>query len=192
MKNDVHEQHKWSDKNIGVLDTDDWEIAVIGNLGGGTLLGAGYATFAVRSARLKAYARLVFVGAGAGAGVYGGRTMPPTEHYIDCSMVDWFSLRKSIAEPFSLSNWCNADGRVSTIAIASPGALGWGYTRMIVTAVYEGPKRKGYLFDKHHLAGTGVGTGGLGLGVMWGAWRLLDIPKEHQIDADWTKPVCKT
>jgi len=190
MKNDVHENHKWSEENTNVRDTDDWEIAVLGSLGGGTGLGAGYCSFAVRSPRLDVYARLIFVGGGAGAGVYGGRTMPPTQHYTDCSKVDWISLRKSISEPFSMSNWCNAKGRVSTIAIASPGKLGWGYTRMIITAIYDGPKREGYLFDKHHLSGIGMGTGGLGLGVMWGAWRLLDVPEPHQLDADWTKPVC--
>jgi len=62
---------------------------------------------------------------------------------------------------------------------------------MIITAEYNGNQRQGLLFDKYHLSGTGYGTGGIGLGVNLGMWRLLDVPKPHQLDSDWTKPVCE-
>lgn len=191
MKNDIHEKHKWSSINAPVQDTKDWEVAYIGGGSGGAGLGAATFFFAFRSPSLNQYLKFAFVGAGAGAGVVAGWD-DPDEVAFDCSRADWRPLISAIYEPFSASNMCNAHGRVSVLSVSTPGPIGWGYTHLLITAIYSGPQRKGYLFDKFEFGGTGFGSGDAGIGVFWGKWIYLGPPEGWYMNNNWTKPVCKT
>lgn len=190
MKNDLHEKHKWTLKNAPLLDTNDWEVAYIGGVGGGGGVGAGSLFFAIRSPSLEQYLKFVFIGGGAGAGLIGGWSDQHTVEF-DCSRASWVPMLSAIPEPFSASNLCNAYGRVSLLSIGTPGKIGWGYTKAIITAIYNGPMRQGYLFDKFEFGGTGFGTGGLGAGVFWGEWVYFGPPEIREMNNNWTKPVCR-
>jgi len=196
MKGDKNEQHKWSPKNLSVLDADDWEVACVGGVAGGVGGGGGALWFRFRSVSLEQYLNFSFVGGGAAAGLVGGWEPDPTVTEYDCSRVDWISLRSAIKEPFSASNLCNAVGRVSVLSIATPGdwakGLGFGYTHYVLTAVYNGPNRSGFLFDKFEFGGVGLGTGGIGAGVLWGKWIFTGIPPKLDVtNNNWTKPACQ-
>jgi hypothetical protein len=190
MKGDVHQASKLPE-NFSILDTSDWEVAPVGGVAGGSGVGAGSLFFGFRSPLLKQYLKFAFVGGGVAAGLVGGWT-DPTVVEFDCSRADWRPMAAAISEPFSASNLCNAHGRVGVISIGTPGRIGWGYTRLVLTAIYSGPRRRGYLFDRFDFGGWGLGTGGLGLGVMWGEWVFLGLPEAFEINANWTKAVCES
>lgn len=187
MKDDIHEQHKWSPKNTNVLDVDDWEVTFIGGLAGS---GACGLFFGFRSINLRQYLKFSFVGGGLGLGIMGSWNDPQDVEF-DCSRADWRRMKPSIPEPFSSSNLTNANGRVSLYSFGTPGKIGFGYTRFIVTAVYDGPLRQGMLFDKFEFGGTGFGTGGVSAGVHLGRWVFLGLPSGSQMNNNWTKPLCK-
>lgn len=194
MKGDIHELHKWSKKNTGVLDTWDWEVAFIGGAAGGTSLGAGGLFFGFRSLSLEQFLKFCFVSAGVAAGLAGSWNDPQDQEF-DCSRADWRPLRSAMKEPFSATNLCDAKGRIGILSAATPGhkylPIGWGYTKMILTGLYDGPKRAGYLFDKYDYSGTGFGTDGLAAGVFWGKWVFLGVPEPTRLNFNWKKPVCE-
>ena len=171
-------------------DTDDWDVTFFGALGGGTAVGAATLLFGFRSRLMRQYLKFQFVGAGLGAGLFGGYDPQETTRF-DCSLADWLALKPSMPKPFSSMDLVSAIGRVGVLSVATPGKAGWGYTRLILTAIVKDESGERYLFDRFDYLGSGAGTGGIAAGVYWGKWVFLGHPSGSEMSTNWTEKPCR-
>jgi hypothetical protein len=142
---------------------NDWEIAMICQMGGAAGAGGGVFFASVRSVKAMTKAAFLFLGGGFGfGGSIGGGGGPSPLDVVRNHVPDMYT---SITSPvrFSVDNLDCASGKILTLGAA--GA--YGYTRMYISAGMFP-----VLFSSIDCSGWGTGVGISGTSFV-GMWKQL-------------------